>query len=145
MKKFFSPALRISLSLVAIVYGAMIASRELGMVTNEQQLELDHRIKLCETLAINCSIHAIRHDVTSIRQTLDAAKARNSDIRSIALRQLEGDKIVYSAGDHEAHWQQSQGKSTRNDMIIPMSTGSGSQWGQLEVSFLGASMSGWSG
>ena len=104
------------------------------LLPNAQQLQMQRKASLCESLSISCSLHAERLDYDGIRQNLQAVVQRNPDIASACLRRADN-SVVEQIGEHQAHWRLAAGASATADNIYVPITSQGRHWGKVEVSF----------
>lgn len=96
---------------------------------------MNRRVALCETMAVNSSLLASLKQPKALDFSLRELRERNDDILSAAMRRNDG-KVIVVTGDHEVNWDASEdGKSTENDITVPIMEGA-KQWGNLEVAFV---------
>jgi len=127
MRRLFSPVARITLALVLCAYA-------LKILPDGQAEALAHRKRTVEALTVQLSAGGLLERVDGAIAVLDAVVERNSDIRSAALRDADGNIIVES-GDHEAFWQKTpDGRSTPEFVRAPIYAG-GAEVAALEVRF----------
>src|SRR3954463_3632910 len=139
-----SAATRISIAIVCLTITVLLGAQTLGLLPNAFQEALDGRKKLCESLAIYCSLAGRQGDVETVREAASAIMARNPDVISLALRKADG-KIVVQTGNHEKHWKELEGeKSTSTQVQVPLFEGK-SLWGSLQISFKPLAASGFWG
>ena len=130
-----SPIVLISLCLVCVTIGAMLAGQALVGLTPDQRKEVfEARKTLCENLAVQYSLLAGSGQHTTIETAMRALVERNSDILSAALRAADGQPLA-SAGDHLRFWVQPTGqRSTPTHIQVPIYKGA-AHWGTLQLSF----------
>ena len=138
--KSVSTATRLSISLACLTASVLLAAQSLGLVPDGQAAALKGRKDLCETIAIYCSTATQRNDTASIRQVVEALKARNPQIQSLALRRANG-KVVWESEGHRARWDTAKsaaggagGRSTSSHVQVPIFQGD-KPWGGVEVCF----------
>ena len=132
--KRVSSTVRIVVSLVCLTISGLLVARAFGLLADPRNAVMDHRAKMCESIAINFSLLAIKDDATTLEAGLKATKARNSDIVSLGVRRETGD-LVFQAGSHGAQWVPStDGKSSDTQMFVPVGIGN-RPWGTVEVLF----------
>ena len=132
-----SPAARISLSLVLLTLGLLLAASLVGLTPDGGAAALDARKRFSETLAVQLTISAQRDDLDAARAVLEAVVLRNDDLRSAALRSGDG-TVLAQAGGHIAHWQPpSHGRSTLTHVQVPVYNGT-TRWGTVELRFADA-------
>ena len=84
--RLFTPKTTITFGLVSIMVSTMISVLFIGIAPNAKEAEMRGRARLCESIAIDTSIHFSRNDLTRIRSLLEAIVERNPDIRSAGVR-----------------------------------------------------------
>ncbi|MCA9121549.1 MAG: diguanylate cyclase [Planctomycetaceae bacterium] len=125
---------RIALCLALLSLCGVLIARVFGMYPDTQNIRLQGRIALCESLAINCSMLASRGDFRGVEKNLQAFVLRNQDVRSAALRRGDGEAVI-EVGDHSVHWKGTDsGESTETQIYVPIAT-DGRHWGNVEVAF----------
>src|SRR3954464_5394736 len=118
-----SAATRISIAIVCLTITVLLGAQTLGLLPNAFQEALDGRKKLCESLAIYCSLAGRQGDVETVREAATAIMARNPDVISLALRKVDG-SIVVETGNHAKHWKEMSGeKSTSTQVLVPLFEG----------------------
>jgi diguanylate cyclase (GGDEF)-like protein/PAS domain S-box-containing protein len=134
-KPRIDPFVRMSLGLVCMTLCmVLVGDMVLGLTSDERRALLDQRKKICETLAVQFSELAGAGEIGTIRESMEAIVAGNTDVMSAALVDMEGQTLV-GAGDHSIFWKSPGGsRSTPTHAQVPIFAGD-SQWGTLEVSF----------
>ena len=131
-----TPVLRISLGLAILTCAILVLMDLLGVIPEPRDVELDSRIRLCETLAAQVTPAIAKDDFASIRAVLLVAVRRNDDVLSAGLRAAHG-RLMVSAGEHRRHWDpEVADHSTSTHVQIPMYKGP-TRWATLEVRFKG--------
>jgi diguanylate cyclase (GGDEF)-like protein/putative nucleotidyltransferase with HDIG domain/PAS domain S-box-containing protein len=139
-----SAATRISIAIVCLTITVLLGAQTLGLLPNAFQEALDGRKKLCESLAIYCSLAGRQGDVETVREAAVAIMSRNPEVLSLALRKADG-SIVVQTGNHEKHWKELSGeKSTSTQVQVPLFEGK-ERWGNLQISFKPLAASGFWG
>jgi len=139
-----SAATRISIAIVCLTITVLLGAQTLGLLPNAFQEALDGRKKLCESLAIYCSLAGRQGDVDTVREAAAAIMSRNPDVLSLALRKADG-TIVVQAGNHEKFWKEmSDDKSSSTQVQVPLFEGK-ERWGSLQISFKPLAASGFWG
>jgi len=130
-----NPYVRMSLGLVALTLcSVLVADLVLGLTSDDRRALLDHRKKICETLAVQFSELAQAGEIGTIRKSMGALVAGNADVMSIALIDADGETVA-SAGKHAKYWESPGGNSsTPTHAQVPIFSGP-DQWGTVEVSF----------
>lgn len=134
MKKPLSITSRITLSLVAMGLTILLGSQLLGILPNERDAIIRGRSSLCESIAIQFSVLAVRGDQNGMEASLKAILGRNPEIQSIGLRR-EGGGLIVATEQHRESWANPpSGQSTETQMLVPIFEGS-KRWGTVEVQF----------
>lgn len=135
---------RITLSLVAISLTTLLSAHLIGLIPSERDAILKGRSHLCESIAIQFSVFAVRNDNEAMETSLQAIVERNPDIRSVGLRRSDG-LMVVSTPNHAEIWTPTAGElSTETQMYVPIFEGA-KQWGTVEVQFSPPGSSSWIG
>ncbi len=120
-----------SLTLVLVLFG----SWAVDMIPSEDTHLLEYRRLLTEALALQYSKLAEQNDSATIKLALLMLVDRNEDVRSAALRTVDG-TVLAKAGDHDRHWVDTSDDNTRFDRVqVPIFSGN-AHWGTLQVSFV---------
>lgn len=134
MRRLIGPTLRLALAILSVTVSTVLLAYSLGLVPDESKAALETRAKTSEALAIQLAVAAIRSEETLIRETISLVTSRNRDIKSIALRRVNGE-IFSKAGDHDVHWvEPKSGRSTPNHVQIAL-TSADAAWGKLEIAY----------
>ena len=131
------PAMRVSLGLVLVVISIILISDMIGIIPDPEKAEIEGRKKLAETLAVQFSLAAVRHDYNVITASMKLLVERNDDVLSAGLRTVRGD-LLATAGDHNALWEPMEnGKSTSDQMQVPIYKDARlrSKWASVELRF----------
>src|SRR3954470_7141330 len=139
-----SAATRISIAIVCLTITVLLGAQTLGLLPNAFQEALDGRKKLCESLAIYCSLAGRQGDVESVREVATHIMARNPDVISLALRKADG-AVIVETGNHLKYWKELSGeKSTSTQVQVPLFEGK-ERWGSLQIVFKPLAASGFWG
>lgn len=110
----------------------LLSLRMLGYLDDGLQREIEHRTRLCETVAIACSQLVSSQGDASPQVLMETLKFRNPEILSVGFRLATGE-LVNSVGNHEANWCQVKGQAV-NGILVPVLRGS-EQYAQIEAAF----------
>ncbi len=144
MKKSLSATSRITISLVSMALTTLLGAHLLGLVPNERDAIMRGRSHLCESIAIQFSLFALRGDYEAMETSLKAIVDRNQEIRSVGLRQADG-TLVIATDAHEQAWPASTtSQSTETHMHVPIFQAD-QRWGTVEVCYVSPEYTGWSG
>jgi diguanylate cyclase (GGDEF)-like protein/PAS domain S-box-containing protein/putative nucleotidyltransferase with HDIG domain len=134
--------IRIALGLAFLTASLVLAARSLGFVPDHRGAVVEGRRKMCETLAINCSLFAEQGGKEQIRAALEASAKRDPDILSAAVRRDDG-SLLAEFGDHAPNWRLSAAdQSDAANMFVPITAG-GRPWGSVELRFQPLGRTGW--
>ncbi len=129
-----SISFRIAICLALLSLCGVLIARLAGLYPDTQQIRLQARISLCESLAMNCSMLASKSDLRGIEKNLTVFVMRNDDVLSAALRRDDGEVLV-QVGNHATHWTGTEdGQSTDAQIYVPIATDN-RHWGNVEVAF----------
>jgi len=135
MKKLrMPPVLRLSLGLSLITMTILLGVEMLGVLPSPEQVTMDSRKKICESLAVNAVMAIQENNFAAIQTTMEILIQRNQDIIATALRNNNG-TILAEAGDHQHHWNNTDKTiSTLQNVQVPIFI-SYKRWGTFEVCF----------
>ncbi len=129
-----SPSVGISLGLALLTVSVLVIAEWIGLMPDPNRSAMDARKRFCESLAVQVSMAAGRSDYEAVRQTIVAVTSRNSDIRSVGLRSLDGELLI-NTENHAEYWGRQAGEySTPTHAKVPIFN-AGSRWGTLELRF----------
>jgi diguanylate cyclase (GGDEF)-like protein len=129
---WFSPSVRISLSLVCIAISVFFLGLVWQLVPDYYAVKLQERKVFCEQLAIHCSFALKQDDTRVMKEIVLASVRRNPDVLSTGVRTQLGELIV-DAGNHQEHWDNNQVSSTNpNHIKVPILLGN-KMWGAVEM------------
>ena len=136
--KGISPIVRISLSLALLTLSLLLTGDLFfGERTDEDQIKMEARRRICESLAIQFSSLIAVGDMSTIRLTLKNLVLRDDDVLSPALRTIDG-RIRAGAGNHNVQWQDMPfDKSTVTHTQVPIFRNN-TRWGTVEIRFADA-------
>jgi diguanylate cyclase (GGDEF)-like protein/PAS domain S-box-containing protein len=129
-----SPAIRISIVLVLFTVNLLFVAKLIGFIPDEARLSLEMRKAFSESLALQFSVVAEKGEYRIIQRTLSAVVKRNDDIRSAAIRTVDG-QLLAIAGEHLANWEApADGKSTATHVNVPLFK-KDKKWADVEIRF----------
>ena len=123
---------RIAFAMAMWTATVLLCLRVLGYLDDGLEREIEHRTRLCETVAIACSQIISSNAGASPQVLLETLKHRNPEILSVGFR-LSNGQVTNSVGDHEAYWCQAKGQSV-NGILVPVLRGN-DQYAQIEAAF----------
>ncbi len=128
-----SPAVRITLGVVALTLGLLAFADLLGFIPDGKQQAVEQRQRLSEMLSIQVAIALKDNNTVAIQSLLWTAVERNKELKSAAVRRRDG-AILASQGDHQKYWKADQEENTATQMKLPVSKGKLTA-GNLELTF----------
>lgn len=132
---FFSPAARIAVGLVALVVSVLIITDlVLGNLSGRTELIRQIRHQISERVATQAVPFIVANDRSGLQEVLQDAIARQRELRSVAVRNVEGD-LASQAGDHRSNWHPpDDGSSTLDQIRVPLIAGE-RPWGEVQFAF----------
>lgn len=128
------PAYRISLGLTLFTMSLLLTAELIGFFPDPYKQVLEMRKRVCESLAIFCSLSLQKGDLDGIRTTMQVLSHRNPDILSTGLRDLEG-TLLMETGEHNSRWKdKGDDLSTGTNILVPIFKNE-TRWGTFEVGF----------
>lgn len=129
-----TPAMRLSVVLALLTVNLLFLANLMGFVPDASESALELRKSLSESLALQFSATADQGEYQTIQSTLRAVVERNDNIRSAAVRTIDG-KLLALAGEHLAHWKPPvDGKSTPTHVRVSVYR-RGKKWAVAEIRF----------
>jgi diguanylate cyclase (GGDEF)-like protein/PAS domain S-box-containing protein len=123
-----------SLGLVLLTSAILSAGDLLGLLRAPEAPSSKSRVRVTETLASQASAAAAQTDLRAVRTSLQRALLREPELRSAALRAMDG-RILVEAGPHRALWDASTAERvTASQTAVPLFR-DGKRWGTLELRF----------
>jgi PAS domain S-box-containing protein len=125
---------RISLGIVGLFLSVLFAARGLDLIPDPEAAAMQKRVAVCEAMAVECSLAAQQGDgsLTSTDPYIRAVARRHPEIRSAAVRDLDG-RLVVDTGGHEGHWSGfAEDHSTATHMSVGIARND-DPWGRVEV------------
>jgi len=104
----------------------------INLVPSAENARFEARAELCEAVAISTTMMVQNREFTMLKRTLQQTAERNSDIRSIGIRNRH-DRLVDGGLDHENVWNSSE-LSDDDRQTIVLRNGS-QDWGTIEFAF----------
>ena len=134
MRRLVTPTLQMTIGLLSMTLSLIFIAYSLGLIPNENDMVLEARRVISESLAVQLASLASRNDVTAISETISSVAGRNSDVLSIAVRGADG-KTIAASTNHEALWVEPvDGKSTPTHVQIALLNADVAQ-GRIEIAF----------
>jgi diguanylate cyclase (GGDEF)-like protein len=133
--KRIRPSVQITIGLVLLTSAVLLLVNLLFDVFPDPDAQLVRvRNAHAESLATQVSVLLQRGDENSLALALARARARDSSIRSLAVRRA-GHALLARSGDHERAWGEPRHeRSALTHLLVPLSQG-GERWGSFEMTF----------
>jgi diguanylate cyclase (GGDEF)-like protein len=130
-----APAIRVSIGLVSLVVGIMLALDLIFAIFPDQTALLrEERERKSENLAVQIAVLARADNVRPLLKKLHVAMIGDADISSIAVRLVTGE-ILAEAGNHAQSWVITESeRSNLENVRVPLLMDS-EKWGDVEISF----------
>ena len=130
-----SPAVRVSFGLVMFTLSVLLIADLFGVIPKKNEMVLDARKKVCESLAVQLSVAASSQEGHIVKATLESFVERNPDVVAAALTKETGGVLAQygnftDIGEEDA----SAEKSQENQVFIPIYSGM-DRWGTVNVEF----------
>jgi PAS domain S-box-containing protein len=121
---------RIVLGQILLLGGILLGALSLGIIPNETQAIMDGRGKLCEVIAVHCSLDVARGAEEQLPATFKAMVERDPDIIAATLRKADG-RPVAAIG---ASAQGNDALAIYQNVDVPI-WANDKRWGSVEVHF----------
>lgn len=141
----FSAKFLISLGLTIFLLGMLMLAVEIKIVPDATELKLAARARCCETIAMTCSMMAQKNDLQALQLFLDAAKDRDPDLLSAAVRRRKPERLLAATANHEWIWPLETEFPQQSRVAVAIYDSSGEVWGEVEMAYMPVSMSGIAG
>ena len=136
-----TPVFRISLGLAVLTCSILVFLDFMGVLPEPRNEELESRIQIVESLAMQTIPAVERDDFGSIREALSVAMRRNDNVLSAGLRASRGHLLI-STPEHRQLWNpDAEALSQATQVQVPIYR-DGRRWATLEVRFIGAADAG---
>ena len=120
---------RIALGQVLLLIGVLFMATVLGIVPSEQQATRLGRSKLCEAIAVHCSMAVERGDVEHLDQSVGALIDRDKNIVGATIRRTDG-VTVAKVGDTSS----AAPSAAREKISVPIWSNQ-ERWGAIELQY----------
>ncbi len=127
-----SPAMRITLGIVALTLGLLAFADLMGLIPDSKQQMVEQRRRFSEMMSIQVAIALKDKNFVALQSLLWFAVERNDDVTSAAVRRRDG-VILASHGRHQDYWHPDN-SDTATQISLPVSQGEGSA-SNLELTF----------
>lgn len=130
-----SPAVRVSFGLVMFTLSVLLIADLMGVIPKKDQILLDSRKKVCESLAVQLSVATTTSDNFIVNTTLKSFVKRNDDVVAASMTRMNGD-VVAEFGEFKDidHTEWHNDTSNKNRVVIPIYNSS-ERWGSVNVEF----------
>jgi diguanylate cyclase (GGDEF)-like protein/PAS domain S-box-containing protein len=132
-----SPVIRLTLGLTSLAVTLLLILEVVGLVPDQMDMVKQVRNRTSDALAVQAAALLQTGNMMALARTFEEVRARDPQIRSIAIRQQTGE-ILVAVGEHQAHWvAPEEGRSTLDHIQVPIFANQ-QRWGSVEISFLPA-------
>ncbi|MDB2685697.1 diguanylate cyclase [Mariniblastus sp.] len=111
----------------------ILLSTLLGIFPDSHAEASKRRELIAESVALSFSTMASSLDDKALEESLIKTAERFPEIQSIGVREADN-FLILEIGDHSKNWQSLNGKSTTDQILVPL-YGNGESWGQIEFRF----------
>lgn len=134
------PAVRVGFSLMMFTISVLLIADLFGMIPDREDMLMDARKKVCESLAVQLSAAASGSNQPLIKATLKNFVNRNADVTAASMSRIDGEVIAEYGQFKQASYKNIAGKkSTKNLVLIPIYAES-DHWGSVNVEFANTSV-----
>ena len=128
------PAMRVSFALAMLTSCILLGAEMVGFTQDEDQLRLETRKKVSESLAIQFATLDPTREFKKLERLVNLVAKRNLSILSTGIRKESG-PLVFKSVNHDQLWQGFEGyKSTPSHVLVPLLQ-KGKLWGNVELRF----------
>lgn len=125
---------RLSIGLVLLTISILFGADMIGLIPDRSKATLFERQRLCESLAVYCSVAAQNNDTSSIMTAAKILVERNEDILSAAIRRGDG-TLEVAAGDHIRNWTVAPKEGSNPTHVRVPIFEENNLWGNMEITF----------
>jgi len=134
LKKLLNTRTYLAMGLAFLVASLVLAGAFFGLVPDRAMAIREGRAALAELAAANATALATRGEARQVEAMLKFMAARNTDLKSAAVRRAGGE-VIASVGEHTRLWQpMADDRSTDRQIKVPIRSGR-ERWGQIELAF----------
>ncbi len=126
--------LRITVGLTCLSLTILLGGYTIGLLPDRNAEMMEARARLCETLAIHCSMFASRNDVRSMQSSLEAVVQRDPSLQAVRVSKREGPVVVEIGGLAPLPVAHDPSAASDTLMTVPIMARD-RRWGQIDVSF----------
>ena len=131
----FSPALRTSIGLIALILGWItLIDLMVGIWPDENAMLKELRQHTSESLASHSAVLLKSGDSAVLKKTLEGAAERDSNIQSLAISQRQG-KVVMQVGNHNLFWKPISETQSTLDFVRVALKANNQVWGELQIAY----------
>jgi diguanylate cyclase (GGDEF)-like protein/PAS domain S-box-containing protein len=132
----FGPIARISIGLVALLVSlVLVADMLLGVVPGRAERQREVRQRVTENLAMQLTSLIEAGDTATLGKTIQQVLARDTDIRAINVRRIDGSSLVQHGQAQAFGELQRRAASTAHHLRVPILSGR-ETWGEIDVQFV---------
>ena len=139
-----SAKFRIALGVAGLLMSLLLTADVLSLIPDRISAQLEGRTALAEAVAANNTLYLTRGDYRRMESVLRLVVERNPELLSAAMRRADG-KIIVDVGEHDKHWQVSEGNEPTDSSVQVPIWGGDKKWGQVELRYKPLNSQGWQG
>jgi len=133
-----SPLLRLTFAVTSLCgLLVLLADMLLGAFPNREQLLIEQRRQVGESLAVQAATLLRAEQPELLRQTLEDAAARLPDARTVLLRRADGRVLVQAGAPLDTKASPLSSEASSVDQIVVPLQANGQRWGRLELLYHG--------
>ncbi len=129
-----SATIRITIGLAFLSVAVLLCAKMIGLVPDQRKAVVSGRAALAESIAVNCSLLASRHDIRAMKSGLEAILERNDDMVFVGVRRLGGPFVIEVGARGDDLPDASQADRQGSRMVLAIMANDQS-WGSVEVMF----------
>ncbi|MGB5602276.1 MAG: EAL domain-containing protein [Gammaproteobacteria bacterium] len=129
------PAVRVGFSLMMYTISVLLIADLFGMIPDREDMVMDARKKVCESLAVQLSVAASSDNQPLVEATLRNFVDRNTDVSAASMSRVNGEVLAEIGKFQDSSYRNISGKkSTKNLVLIPIYA-EAEHWGSVNVEF----------
>ena len=131
--RWITTKIRLTIGLVGILLLVFMAATVMNFVPAHDSAKYEKRAEVCESIAITSAMMLQSRQKTMLQAALDQTSSRNSDIRTIGIRDSQG-RVKTQTPGHEEAWA-SETLTELDRQTIALQSGE-DDWGNIEFTFV---------
>ena len=131
--RWITTKIRLTIGLVGILLLVYMAATIMNLVPSHDAAKYENRAEVCESIAITSAMMLQARQKTMLQNAFVQTADRNSEIKSIGIRN-QHDRITVQSPGHDELWQ-SEELSELDRQSISLQNGD-KNWGSIEFTFV---------